>query len=401
LGTGRRGAALDAALVNGAAAHALDFDDCSTTMGGHPSAPVVPAVLALAEEIGASGSDLIISYVAGVETETRLARALLPHHYDKGWHPTATLGVFGAAAACSRLLGLDNEAMARALAIAASLACGVKANFGTPTKPLHVGVAARNGLMAARLAERGLSASPVAFEQVQGFFEVFNGAGNYDAEAALTGWEGPLELLSPGIAIKQHPCCGSAQPAIDAAIKLHARHGPFRLDDVREIRSSTHFRRLPHTDRPDPRTDLDAKFSVQYLVARSMLERRILLGHFEGTAIMDPQVRALTARVVASSHDDSDEYLGHVTIAMHDGTELHASAVTPLGRGPENPMTIDELKVKFMDCAVRTLPEPAAEKLFDAILKLDRLESVASVTALMMNAGTGSEQEQANGMAAR
>ena len=149
-GSDRRAAPLDAALINGTAAHALDFDDVSNSLGGHPSAPILPALFALGEVLDCpngtiGGRDFIAAYVAGFETETRIARGVHFHHYEKGWHPTATLGVFGAAAACCHLMGLDRARIAQALAIAASLASGIKANFGTMTKPLHVGHTAQIG----------------------------------------------------------------------------------------------------------------------------------------------------------------------------------------------------------------------------------------------------------------
>src|SRR5688572_32940719 len=152
LGTGKRVGALDAALVNGTASHALDFDDCNNTLGGHPSAPILPALFALADEIGASGRDFIAAYVAGFETECKISMGVNFYQYTRGWHPSTTIGVFGAAAACAKLLNLNDERTAVALAIAASLASGIKSNFGTYVKPLHIGHCARNGLFAALLA---------------------------------------------------------------------------------------------------------------------------------------------------------------------------------------------------------------------------------------------------------
>ncbi|HET7634224.1 MAG TPA: MmgE/PrpD family protein, partial [Burkholderiales bacterium] len=223
-GMGRRSDALNAALINGTASHALDFDDCNNTLGGHPSVPILPALFALAEETGAAGRQFIAAYVAGFETETRISHGVNFYQYTKGWHPTATIGIFGTAAACARLLELDDEKTATALAIAASLAAGIKSNFGTMVKPLHIGQCTRNGLFAALLARNGFSASAVAFEHRQGYFEVFNGAGNYDASKILRDWAAPLDIISPGIAIKQYPCCGSTHPAIDMMLKLVRAH---------------------------------------------------------------------------------------------------------------------------------------------------------------------------------
>jgi 2-methylcitrate dehydratase PrpD len=296
-GSPRRAAPLDAALINGTAAHALDFDDCSDSMGGHPSAPVLPALFALADAQRVSGRDFLTAYVAGIETETRIARGVNFHHYEKGWHPTATLGTFGAAAAASRLLRLEDSRTAAALALACSLACGVKANFGTMTKPLHVGHAARNGLMAALLARGGFSAGRDAFEHRQGFFMVFNGAGNFSADAVLAGWASPLDILKPGIAIKQYPCCGSTHPAIDAVLALIAEHA-VTADDVERVDAFIHPRRLAHTDRPDPVSALDAKFSVQYCLARALLDGCLRLDPFEGDAHRQGRVRALMARIM-------------------------------------------------------------------------------------------------------
>src|SRR5690242_10679109 len=285
-GTAERTGALDAALINGTAAHALDFDDCNNTLGGHPSAPILPALFALADERPTDGRTFIAAYVAGFETECKLALGVNFHHYTKGWHATATLGVHGAAAAACHLLGLDAGRTATALAIASSLASGIKANFGTMTKPLHVGHCARNGVMAAMLARAGMTASHDVFEHRQGFFNVFNGADNYDADAVLRHWAEPLDIITPGIAIKSYPCCGSTHPAIDAMLDLVRAH---RLtpENVAHVVSWTHPRRLAHTNRPSLRSALDAKFSVQYCLARALVDGQVVLSHFNDDAYLD------------------------------------------------------------------------------------------------------------------
>jgi 2-methylcitrate dehydratase PrpD len=379
IGRPGRCSALQAAVINGTAAHALDFDDCSTTMGGHPSAPVVPALLALAEDRGASGKAVLSAYLAGVELELRLARAVMPHHYTKGWHPTATLGVFGAAAASAHLLGLGTERMATALAIAVSMASGLKANFGTPVKPLHVGQAASSGVLAATLAEQGVTANPNAFEHAYGFFEVLNGAGTFDPERALGDWLAAPDVLSPGLAIKQHPCCGSAHSAIDAALLLRRQHGPFAADDIVSVETWTHKNRLAHTDRARPRTGLEAKFSVQYLTAKALVAGIIRLGDFEDGAFPDPDATALLDRMQAHAHLEADEYLGRVRVTLRGGPVLEASAATAFGRGPTNPMSDDELHAKFVDCAAASLGAERASALFRAILALDEARDVTAI----------------------
>jgi 2-methylcitrate dehydratase PrpD len=384
-GSDRRAAPLDAALINGTAAHALDFDDVSNSLGGHPSAPILPALFALGETLDCTGRAFIAAYVAGFETETRIARGVHFHHYEKGWHPTATLGVFGAAAGCCHLMGLDRARTAQALAIAASLASGIKANFGTMTKPLHVGHTARSGLFAAQLAQGGFTANPAALEHKQGFLMVFNGQGNFDAEAILKDWGQPYDIVRPGLAVKQHPCCGSTHPAIDAMLLLCAEHD-IASEKVARIDSWTHPRRLAHTDRPDPQSGLDAKFSVQYCLARALLGGRIVLEDFEGEAFRDDGARALMHRIHAAPHPEmnaaSAEYLGaEVRITFDDGRTIARRVGSALGRGPDNPLPARALTDKFANCAIRALPSAQVQRLQQMLLQLDEADSLRAVVA--------------------
>ena len=235
-GTDIRTSALEAALVNGTASHALDYDDFSGIMGGHHTVPLMAPLVALAEEYAFSGAKVLLAYVAGVEIEIRLARALGFHHYDKGWHPTSTIGTFGAAAAVAHLLGLNLAQTTVALSIAASMAAGIKANFGTMVKPLHAGQCARNGLLAALLAQRGYDANPFALEHSQGFLNVFNGPGTFDVRKLFEDWASPLEIEGASIALKQFPCCGSTHPAITMMLRL-VREEKITADDVERMKS--------------------------------------------------------------------------------------------------------------------------------------------------------------------
>ena len=384
-GSRQRVSALDAALINGTAAHALDFDDCNNTLGGHPSVPILPALFALADEHGASGRDFITAYVAGFETECKIALAVNFHHYMHGWHPTATLGVFGAAAACARLLRLDDEQTATALAIAASLAAGIKANFGTMVKPLHVGHCARNGLFAALLARDGFSASPLAFEHKQGYFEVFNGAGNYDAARILPAWANPLDIVQPGIAIKQYPCCGSTHPALDAMIGLTRSHD-LDPDQVERIDAWIHARRLEHTNRPDPRSTTDAKFSVQYCVARALVDRKVVIEHFEGKAFREPRVKNVMARVHAAPYTTdqfpADNHFGaEIRVTLRDGRAFSAKVDQPLGRTSANPLPPQRLREKFDNCAARVVKRQEDVALIHATIEdLENLRDMRNLT---------------------
>jgi 2-methylcitrate dehydratase PrpD len=386
-GGSRRTAPLEAALVNGTASHALDFDDMTNNLGGHPSAPILPALFALADETGASGRDFMAAYVAGFETECKIAMGVHFYHYTKGWHPTATLGVFGAAAACAKLLKLTDDKTATALSIAASLAAGIKANFGTMVKPLHVGHCTRNGMFAALLARDGFSAGDRVFEHKQGFFNVFNGEGNYDAGKVLPAWAQPLDIVKPGIAIKQYPCCGSTHSALDAILKLAREHKP-AADDIERVDVWTHTRRLEHTNRPEPKSDLDAKFSVQYCMARALLDRRISIEHFEGRAYEEPAVRKLLPRVHAAPYTTAqfpaeNHFGAEVRIALRGGKVLSSKMDQPFGRTSDNPLPAGLLKEKFENCAARVLPRERVAALYPAIQGFENLKDVREVTAII------------------
>ncbi|MBI3936083.1 MAG: MmgE/PrpD family protein [Betaproteobacteria bacterium] len=385
-GTDRRVSSLDAAAINGTAAHALDYDDCNNSLAGHPSAAVLPAVLALGESLGSSGRDALLAYIAGFETQARVAHGVHLHHYEKGWHPTSTLGIFGAAAGCARLLGLTPERTATALAISVSLASGVKANFGTMTKPLHAGQCTRNGLYAALLAREGFTASAEAFEHKHGFLNVFNGAGNFDAENILAGWADPLDILAPGVGLKQYPCCGSTHSAIDATILLRERHG-LTPERVAGIESVTHDRALAHTDRPLPASALDAKFSVQYCVARALMHGDVTFEHFEGDAWRDPEVRKLLGRIRARPHAHQSDgmyehFQGEVIVTTTEGVTYSARVDQPL-RGPQNPAPPDRLEPKFRDCAARALRADAVSRVLETLRNFESLDNVRELTELM------------------
>ena len=388
VGTSKRVGPLDAALVNGTAAHAHDFDDCNNTVGGHPSAPILPALFALADDIGATGRDFIAAYVAGFETECKISMGVNFYQYTHGWHPTSTIGVFGAAAACAKLMKLSDDQTAVALAIAASLASGIKSNFGTYVKPLHVGHCARNGLFAALLARNGYTASPVAFEHKEGYFEVFNGAGNYDAEKILPAWANPLDIVTPGIAIKQYPCCGSTHPAIDAMLEIVRAHD-VKPDAVERIQSWTHERRLKHTNRPDPQSRTDAKFSVQYCLSRALVDRKVTLEHFEGDAYRDPRVQAVLPKVHAAPYTTEqfpveNHFGAEVKVTLRGGTVLSHKVDQPAGRTSANALPQERLKDKFESCANRALAAERTAAVYAAIMDLEKLADVRAVNNAML-----------------
>lgn len=386
VGTPYRADPLAAARANGTAAHALDYDDIQQSMMGHPSVAVLPAVLTLGEAEARPGEIALLAYLTGVETACRLGRVVGFSHFAQGWHATETLGIFGAVAAAAKLLGLSQDQIATALSVSVSLAAGVRANFGTMTKPLHAGLAASNGIYAALLARDGFTADHRAFEHPQGFFALFRRSSDAPNLDALDGWLDPPEILDPGIAIKLYPCGAHTHPFIEMARRIAAAHD-LTAEDIARIDIRMERSRHAHTDRPAPRSGLDAKFSVQYTVARALLNGCVLLSHFEDSAMREPAVYALMNRIHSVPHPDmdarwADKYGGEITITATDGRRWEDRIVHQLARGPADPVTEEELWTKFRDCTRATLSANKIEALFAALGRIENLESISGLAAM-------------------
>ena len=385
VGGERRAGPLDAALINGTAAHVLDFDNTAAHMGGHVSAVMVPALLAAAEAFDVSGRDLLLGHTVGYEVGARIGQAVNFYHTDLGWHPTWTIGVFAVTAACARMLNLTTEQTETALAMATSLSGGTKANFGTMTKSLHAGSCARNGLQAVLLARKGFTANPNAFEHKQGFFNVFNGKDKYDAAKATAHWADPLDIVVPGASYKLYPCCYSTHAAIEAALNIVKQHGKLDPQQIARVESHTADVRLLHTDRPDPNSELDAKFSVQYCVLRALIDGKVVMEHFENEAYRDAVIRETLPRVQAIplqgvAFDKEDPFNALVKVTLTDGRTLESSVVFPLGRTSANPIALADLQAKFENCAGRVLPAKTAKAVAQCV---DGMESLKRVRDLM------------------
>ncbi|MGE5242883.1 MAG: MmgE/PrpD family protein [Betaproteobacteria bacterium] len=378
LGTRVHASASGAALANGTAAHAHDFDDMCFVSLAHPSAPLVAAALAAAEQAHASGRALLDAYVVGFELEARLGRTMNPRHYQRGWHCTSTLGTVGAAAASARLLGLDTGAAGHAVAIGASSASGLKENFGTMVKPLHAGLAARNGVLAALLAGHGMTASALALDGPQGFLHAMDGEHpSLDAEAGDLGrrWE----ILDTGIAVKLYPSCAGTHPTLDAILDLRRREA-FTAVDVEsvDIRVDSITPTVLIYDRPA--TGLEAKFSLPFCVAAAIAAGRVGLDTFDVAGLGDPAVAALMPRVTMRADPALDGVAAPLTqariaVRLLDGRTLTASASGARGY-PELPASTDELRAKFIGCAQLAIPQPAAERLLASLEHLEQLRDV-------------------------
>jgi 2-methylcitrate dehydratase PrpD len=384
VGAGRRTGAVWAALCNGTAAHALDFDDTNFAMMGHPSAPVLAAALAAGELALADGQAVVHAFLLGFEVETTLAEVINPPHYEHGWHATCTLGTLGAAAAAARLLGLDAGQIGAALAVAASQSSGLKENFGTMTKPFHAGHAARSGVLAALLAREGFTASVQALEGPQGFLQVF-GAGKCEL-AALDTLGQPWKILTTGVAVKPYPSCACTHSIIDGALELRRVHG-IEPDQVAEVTVGVHAtvpRILIH---PEPQTGLEAKFSAEFSAAAALAEGRAGIATFRDDKTRDPRIRALMKRVrMVVDREIPGDLERHVwtrvTIRLQDGRTVSIGP-RPVRGHPSNPLPLEALREKFVECAGLALPPDRVDSVREMVERLDACPDLRSLAAIL------------------
>ncbi len=388
LGRGFRAPVADAALANGTAAHALDFDDVSLPMRGHPSVPLLPAAIAVAEQAGRSGRDLLAAFVLGFEVEAKLGRAIGEPHYALGWHATSTLGTLGAAAACARLLRLDAGQTRMALGIAASLASGLQQNFGTMTKPLHAGWAARSGAFAAGLAARGFTADPRALEGESGFLRAMSGGAEIDLEPFAVLGE-PFEITSSGFGVKLYPCCYATHRSLDAALELRER---YRIDPagIAAVRVEVSRGTLVPLRREPPATGLEGKFSLEYCLAAALVDGGVGLA-FSDEAVSRPAVRELMSKLRTSEGEEAGAYpiggYAEVRIVLRDGAGHSLRVDAPRG-DPSRPLSWEELAAKFRDCATGLLSPEGAERSVSLVKRLGELPDVAELTEALTGAPT-------------
>jgi 2-methylcitrate dehydratase PrpD len=365
-----------AAFANGTAAHALDYDDMCFVSLAHPSATLVPAALAAGELAAASGSAVLDACVIGFEVEAVLGRAMNPSHYARGWHCTSTFGALGAAAVAARLLGLDAERACHALGMAASSASGLKENFGTMTKPLHAGLAARDGVAAALLARDGFTASPAALDGAQGLIAAASDATDRRVPAADIGQR--WEILETGITMKLYPSCAATHPALDAILDLRREHGL----TAREVRSVTVMVDAVTPTvllYPAPETGLQAKFSMQYCAAAALVLGRVGIDAF-GDGIHDPTIRDVMTRVTMTVDPDLGRTAPSLTqarveLTLSDGRLLRAFADGARGY-PSRPAPDAAVHDKFVDCASRTLTPARAEEVWLAARELPAVSDI-------------------------
>lgn len=378
-----------AALANGTAAHALDYDDMCFLSLAHPSAPLLGAVLATGELVSASGSALLEAYVVGFELQARLGLVMNPRHYQRGWHCTSTLGTLAAAAAASRLLGLDAPSVAHALGIAASMASGLKENFGSMVKPLHAGLAARNGVLAGMLASGGMTAQPFALEGPQGLLVAMDAErANLDAACADLGQH--WELIETGIAVKLYPSCAATHPALDAVLDLRREHN-LTANDVKAVEIEVDSITQTVLIHARPSDGLQAKFSMPFCIAAALTDGAVDIGTFASDSVNHPRIGALLPRIAMHVEPELDG-LGEpmtqarVRVSLRDGRTLRRVASGARGQ-PPRPVSESQLDAKFLACARRSLPEGRAREVLSQLRGLASMPDVRLVLESLRPAG--------------
>jgi 2-methylcitrate dehydratase PrpD len=382
----------DAALANGSIAHALDYDDCGMKIG-HPSVMVLPAVLSLGEHLGASGKDTLTAYILGLEVEGKLAlhadfKLMQSRLNHQSWY-----GSVGAAAACAKLLRLDVAKTRMALGIAADFACGLSANHGSMVAPMAAGNACRNGVIAALMAQEGITANPDIIEAKNGFYDTLVGPGHYDAERMAEGLGNPFYIESPGIGLKKYPSCYHTHRALDGVFQMLGEH---RLSDkdIAEIDVGTSERALRVLAFSEPATPYQAKFSMPHCIAAAVVDHQVTLDTFTSDKMEDRSIVEARKKVHLSFPDipiwpgladvgPDTEFVGNpVTIRTTNGRSYSARVDIPRG-DPALPLSDDELLIKYRDCGRGQLSPEDIERSVGLVLRLETLADIGTLMATL------------------
>jgi len=384
IGLGLKTSTLFAALVNGAMTHVLDYDDSSESMKGHPSGAVLSTVLALGERMRASGKEILEAYILGVEAETKIGSEISIEHYEQGWHATATLGTIGAVVAASKILKLNTEETRMALGIASSTAGGLRQNFGTMTKPLHVGNAAKNGLVAALLARKGFTADKNVLESPFGFCKTFSKKNEYNFSKISEKLGNPFDVVSPGIIVKKYPCCRSAHAGIEAITHLIKEY-EISPEEVKSIKVKVNQEVPGILIHNHPKTGLEGKFSMQFCVAIALLDGEVGLRQFSDKKVLDEGTQELMRKVEMYPDPQLKGRETVVTVKLKDGKEYSYKADEKIKGHPENPLTRQELISKYQNCARLVLPEKEITQSINLVENLEELSDINELTSVMAN----------------
>jgi len=394
IGTPLRVPSRFASFANGVAIHADDYDDTQLAVAKdrvyglltHPTAPVLPPILAIAEAEKRSGRDLILAYHVGVEVECKIAEAISPRHYEEGFHSTGTCGVFGSAAAVAKMKGFNVVEAVRCLGIAASEASGLRENFGTMTKPFHAGHAAEGGVLAADLTSLGWTAAEDILEAPRGFFRA--AGGGFDPDAILNKLGNPWTFASPGISIKPFPSGSLTHPGMTEMLRLIEVNN-IKPDNVESVNVGTN-RNMPNAlIHHHPKDGLQAKFSMEFVMASLLLYRKAGLNEFTDEVVKRPDVLSMIERIRFGVHPEAEQ-AGYnkmttiIEIRLKDGKTISGRA--DFGKGsPANPMSFDEVAEKVRDCAL--FAKWPSQKTSELIARVRRLEDLKDVRQLTMLCG--------------
>jgi 2-methylcitrate dehydratase PrpD len=366
LGRSERFDILHASLINGISSHIFDYDDTHLKTIIHPAGPVVSAALALAQHRPVTGAEFLHAIILGIEAECRIGNAVYPSHYDMGWHITGSCGVFGSAAACGKLLGLDRQQMTWALGIAASQPVGLKIQFGSMTKSFHAGRAAQNGLTAALLAAQGFTASETALEGKDGWAQALSRGVKWAeiTEGLGSRFESALNTYKP------FACGIVTHPAIDAAIQLREAHG-LKPDDIATVQLHANPLVLSLTGKTEPATGLEGKFSIYHCVAVGLAFGAAGEKQFQDAVVRDPAIIALRRKVSVLTDASVDPAQCDLTVKLQDGRSFSRHIQDVIG-SLKKPMSDQALETKFFSLADGILPNAQARRLLDQCWTIDK-----------------------------
>ena len=379
-----------AALANGASGHAMDFDDTqlSTTpdrtygLLTHPTVPALASTLAVAEEHGASGAAFLEAFLTGFEVECKIAEAIDPEHYRRGFHSTATAGTFAGAAATARLIKLDAGRTSHAIGIAASCAAGLRVNFGSMTKPLHAGRAAENGIVAAMLGANGFTAGDDALDGRWGYFQVFGGGAEPHRLIGALGR--PHSIVSPGVSVKPYPCGSLSHPSMDAMLKLVSDHN-VQPGQIKAIRLRAGSNILEPLRYKTAKTELEAKFCVPFLLGVIALRRKAGIQEFTDEFVASEPIQQMMTKV-STIFDSKIEAMGFdiirsvVEVDLTDGRTLVQTSDERYRGSPKWPFTMAELRDRFADCASPVLTNDRIQRALEQIESIEKLNDIRELT---------------------
>lgn len=379
--TGGRQAAALAAMVNGTAAHALDYDDNFKPGMSHASAVIVPALLAVADHAGATGKAFLDAYLIALQAQAFVGNGVGPSHYTAGWHGTSTVGSIGTAAGTAALLGLDRAGIARALSLGASMASGTKGQFGTSAKPFHAGMAARNAVEAAFLAAEGLQGRLDILEGEQGFLEMFGGVNpkHYVTEDIAATSAHVIETV--GVMPKRHPCCGSTHLAVDMALDIMLET-PFNPDEIATAECHVGIANFRNLAYPVPVNEMEARFSMQYCLAKAFRQGKLSLSDFTQDAVAtsaDPLRRKISMTHYSSEEERAAEILPHILkITLANGRVFERRRFSARG-GIADPFSDADRQQKFFDCCADA---DNASSIYQAFQRLEEADDLAFLAPL-------------------